>query len=275
MKRFDKRLKKQLKREAPKIPAQAEAVFDKAINKIKAEQMKRKPWFVKYCAALAVIAAVIFLFLNFGTEFLDEERNIAAESDNCSSELAEKNRNVVKKPQIEEMESIRVGMIDCRNPEIRRFTDMILVQFKKDRKESQKSPAIHCEVLANTERWFTLCLIVQEEEGDTAYYYYNVDKRSECIVRMSDLFVGEFDYVGVFSEEIKKQMKEEIESEGDKKYWAASNMEGDYKIDRNQKFYFNQKGNLVILLEKGEVSPEETGSLRFVIEKGVFETALK
>ena len=205
MKRFDKTLKKQLKQEVPKIPARTEMFFEETLNKIETKQIRRKPWF-SACVMLVSVAAVIFLFLNFKTGFLDEEKNGIIESDVHHSLTVAESRKIVEEPQIEEIESIRVRMIDYRNPEIREFTDMILTQFKKDRKESQKNPVADCEVVANTEKWFTLQLIVQEEKGDIACYYYNVDKKSCQIVGLSDLFIHEFDYVNVFSEKIKEQI---------------------------------------------------------------------
>lgn len=269
MKRFDKILKMQLKQEVPKIPSKTEMVFEKALNTIQTEQIKRKSWLC-VSAALICIVTIIFLFLNFKTELLDEQGNGMSESDMYSSLTAVQNQKVAAEPQIEEIESIRVGMVDYQNPEIKEFTDMVLTQFKKDRKESQKNPVADCEVLANTENWFVLRLIVQEEKGEVACYYYNVNKKLCCIVELSDLFVHEFGYVDVFSEKIKEQMKKEIEWE------SESGIEGYFdKIDKNQEFYFNQKGNLVIVFEKGEAAPEEMGYLKFVIEKEVFETALK
>ncbi|MCI9370336.1 MAG: DUF3298 domain-containing protein [Lachnospiraceae bacterium] len=273
MKRFDKTLKKQLKQEVPKIPARTEMFFEETLNKIETKQIRRKPWF-SACVMLVSVAAVIFLFLNFKTGFLDEEKNGIIESDVHHSLTVAESRKIVEEPQIEEIESIRVRMIDYRNPEIREFTDMILTQFKKDRKESQKNPVADCEVVANTEKWFTLQLIVQEEKGDIACYYYNVDKKSCKIVGLSDLFIHEFDYVNVFSEKIKEQIKEE--SKLQKEYGTDSGIEGYFcKIDKNQEFYFNQKGNLVIVLEKEDAALKEKGNLRFVIEKEVFEAALK
>lgn len=264
MKRFDKSLRKQLKQEAPKIPVKTEMAFEEALNNIKTEQIKRKSCFWAY-AALACATIAIFLFLNFKAIILDDERNRMTDPDVYCPLTAPESRKIVNEPQIEEIESIRVGMIDYRNPEIREFTDIILTQFKKDRKENQKNSVTDCEVLANTERWFTLRLTVREEKGDAAYYY-NVDKKSCEIVELPDLFVREFDYVNVFSEKIK----EEMEREQQKENGIESGIEGYfYKIDKNQEFYFNQKGNLVVILEK------ENGNIRFIIEKEVFETALK
>lgn len=264
MKRFDKRLKRQLKQATPKISVQAETAFDKTIDKIREDNLKRKPQrLMQPMPALAALCAVflVLAFLNLKTGRLDGERNEIAEPNICSEASATGNRETAQEPQIEEIESIRVGMIDYHNPEIRQFTEMILTQLKKDRKESQKNLDVDYEIITNTEQWFVLRVIAKEEKGETVYYY-NVDKKSCRIVQLSDLFVGGFDYTEVFSEEIKAQINSEIE--------------GDYyKIDRNQEFYFNQKGNLVLVFRKKEAAPEEIGWIWFVIEKEVFEKALK
>jgi len=275
MKRFDKTLKRQLKQEVPQIPARMEMVFEETFNTIQSKQTKRKSWF-SACAALVCVAAVSFLFLNFKTGLLDEQGNGMTESELYHSLTAAGDEKVAIEPQIEEIESIRVGMIDYRNPEIREYTDMILTQFKKDRKESQKNSVADCEVLADTEKWFALRLIVKEEKGEIACYYYNVDKEACRIVELSDLFVHEFGYVDVFSEKVKEQIKKEMEQKLEKTDGTEVGIEGYfYKIYKNQEFYFNQKGNLVIVFGKGEAAPEEMGYLRFVIEKEIFEAALK
>lgn len=275
MKRVDKILKRQLKQEVPQIPVKTEMAFEKTLNNIRTKQIRKKSWF-SACTALICAMAVIFLFLNFKTGLFNKQEDKIMEPDAYSFLTTAESRKIVEEPQIEEIESIRVGMSDYWNPEIKEFTDIILTQFKKDRKESQKNSVIDCEVLANTEKWFTLRLTVEEEKGDVACYYYNVDKKSCRIIELSDLFVYEFDYINIFSEKIKEQIKEKIEREPQKEDSIDSDIEGYfYKIDKNQEFYFNQKGNLVIVLEKGEKTSKEMGDLKFVIEKEVFETALK
>lgn len=274
MKRIDKRLKKQLKQVAPSIPAKTGMAFDETLNQIKEKQIRRSPWF-SACIVLVYAVALIFIFLNLKTGLWDEEKNRSAGVEAYNSLTDARTGKIIEEPQIEEIESIRVGMIDYRNPEIRKFMDMILAQFKKERKESQKS-STNCEVIANTERWFTLRLVVQEEKKDVCCYYYNVDRKSCQIVELPDLFVQEFDYVDVFSENIREQLKEMLKQELKEPEEIDFDIEGYFsKITKNQEFYFNQKGNLVLVFEKGEAAPEEMGYLKFVIEKEVFEAALK
>lgn len=278
MKRFDKRLQRQLKQEAPQISEKAESAFDETMAKIKSGQLKRK--FSISIYAVWVTAAVFLIFLNFSVKFLDRKNWSAIESAVCSSEKeSEGIKKAAEEPQIEEIESIRVGMIDYRNPEIRQYTDMIFTQYKKDKKDNQKTPAIDSKIITNTERWFTLRLTVQgEREGTLVYHYYHIDKKSCNIVQLSDLFAEGFDYINIFSDEIKRQMQTEMSNDTNKTYYIDFDRytEGSfYKIDKNQNFYFNQSGNLVIVFDREEVAPEDMGCPHFVIDKELYELALK
>ena len=277
MRRFDKRLQRRLKQEAPEISEKAERAFDKAIAEIKTEQLKRKLPISIY--AVWIMAAVFLLLLNFSVKFSDGKNTFDVESVTYNAEKESKrNEMAAKEPQIEEMESIRVGMLDYRNPEIRQYMDMILAQYKKDRKENQKTLSIDCEIITNTELWFTLRLTVWEEKEGALLYYYHINKKSCHIVQLSDLFIEEFDYINIFSDEIKAQMQEEMRNEPDKTYYIDFDgymQRNFYKIDKNQNFYFNQNGNLVIVFESEEVAPADMGCPHFVIEKELYEMALK
>ena len=68
------------------------------------------------------------------------------------------------------------------------------------------------------------------------------------------------------SEEILRQMEERMTEYGDTYYTKSENYpQGFEKIIKEQKFYVNSDGLLVVVFEAGTVAPEEQGSIEFVI----------
>ena len=106
--------------------------------------------------------------------------------------------------------------------------------------------------------------------------FYNIDKRTDEIVKLSDLFDDE-NYKKAISEEIKKQMVSRMEKDKDVVYWIdGENEEWSFSmIEDNQNFYFSNKGNIVIVFDKYEVGPGATGTPEFEINKQIYEKYLK
>jgi len=127
------------------------------------------------------------------------------------------------------------------------------------------------DTIMNNARWFTLQLTITTTaaSSNTRYKIYNIDRNIGKIVELEDLFPRNYDYVTVISENIKMQMREQMKTDDGITYFIRSSEEPDGfdKIKRNQNFYFNDKGNLVIVFDQGEVAPSYVGTPKFVIPK--------
>lgn len=105
--------------------------------------------------------------------------------------------------------------------------------------------------------------------SSTTMKYDTIDKKNEILITLPSLFKDDR-YVDVISENIKKQMIEQNKADKNKFYWVAGieqkgNMELFEKISKEQNFYINAEGKLVISFNKYEVAPGYMGVIEFVI----------
>ena len=165
------------------------------------------------------------------------------------------------------------------NEDVNQLTQNILDKFYAEmNSENHLSIKVESDVIQNNKYWFTLKLTISEvaASSDLKYKYYNIDKRTDEIVKLSDLFDDE-NYKKAISEEIKKQMVSRMEKDKDVVYWIdEENEEWSFSmIEDNQNFYFSNKGNNVIAFDKYEVGPGATGAPEFEINKQIYEKYLK
>lgn len=165
------------------------------------------------------------------------------------------------------------------NEDVNQLTQNILDKFYAEmNSENHLSIKVESDVIENNKYWFTLKLTISEvaASSDLKYKYYNIDKRTDEIVKLSDLFDDE-NYKKAISEEIKKQMISRMEKDKDVVYWIdEENEEWNFNmIEDNQNFYLSNKGNIVIVFDKYEVGPGATGTPEFEINKQIYEKYLK
>lgn len=165
------------------------------------------------------------------------------------------------------------------NEDVDQLTQNILDKFYAEmNSENHLSIKVESDVIENNKYWFTLKLTISEvaASSDLKYKYYNIDKRTDEIVKLSDLFDDE-NYKKAISEEIKKQMISRMEKDNDVVYWIdEENEEWNFNmIEDNQNFYLSNKGNIVIVFDKYEVGPGSTGTPEFEINKQIYEKYLK
>jgi hypothetical protein len=114
--------------------------------------------------------------------------------------------------------------------------------------------------------------------SSTTFQYDTVDKKKEILITLPSLF-KDISYVEIISENIKKQMTEQMKSDSDKIYWVAGaskekNMEIFDKITENQSFYINPQSKLIISFNKYEVAPGYMGVVEFIIPTEVIADIL-
>ena len=128
------------------------------------------------------------------------------------------------------------------------------------------------EVVTDTEDWFTLRLTLYTLGGSSSvqFRYYHIDKATGQTVTLSDLIEPEsFETV---SEEIKDQMREQMEADDSVYYWLDSDIsEWNFtEIAQDQNFYWNADGDLVIVFDEYEVAPGFMGCPEFVIPETAY-----
>jgi hypothetical protein len=114
--------------------------------------------------------------------------------------------------------------------------------------------------------------------SSTTFKYDTIDKKNEVLLTLPSLFKDN-SYVEIISENIKKQMREQMKSDSDKIYWIADEgkkktMEIFDKISENQNFYINAQFQLVIIFNKYEVAPGYMGVVEFIIPTDAISSIL-
>jgi hypothetical protein len=105
--------------------------------------------------------------------------------------------------------------------------------------------------------------------SSTVFKYDTIDKKNQVLITLPSLFKDE-SYVSVISSNIKSQMKERMEADKNKIYWIEGQVEESVKvafqnISKEQNFYINNEGKLVISFNKYEVAPGYMGVIEFII----------
>lgn len=161
---------------------------------------------------------------------------------------------------------------DSINAEIQQITDKLIAEFEEglSQEEGYQSMTVSSEVIATTPDYFTLKLMCFQSAG-SGYeqdYYYTIDLKTKERLQLKDLFKEGADYITPISDNIKKQMKEQMAADPNVSYWLDSDMpEWDFQnITDETGFYLDADGNLVISFNEGDVAPMFMGCVSFTID---------
>lgn len=165
------------------------------------------------------------------------------------------------------------------NADVERLTQKVMKRYYEEKDENNHlSIQLKSEVIQNDENWFTLKLTISEVSGssDTQYKYYNIDKKEDKIIELSDLFEG-VQYKDIISQEIKRQMKERMAKDENEIYWIDSELEewSFTSIADNQNYYLSENGNIVIVFDKYEVGPGYMGTPEFEIPEDLYSQFIR
>ena len=114
--------------------------------------------------------------------------------------------------------------------------------------------------------------------SSTTIQYDTIDKKNQILITLPSLFKDE-SYVDIISENIKEQMREQMKNDENKIYWVSDAgleepMEYFDRISKEQSFYINNDGKLVISFDKYEAAPGYMGVVEFVIPTEVISDIL-
>lgn len=163
------------------------------------------------------------------------------------------------------------------NAEIQSITDNLIAEFEKnlDEEMGYQDVTVTSEVLATTPDYFTLKLICYQGAGSGYQwnYYYTIDLNTGERLQLKDIFKEGADYITPISENIKLQMQERMDADENVYYWLNDEIEEwNFKaITDETSFYLNEKDNVVIGFNEGDVAPMYMGTVEFEITAEVLE----
>ena len=157
------------------------------------------------------------------------------------------------------------------NQEIKQITDELIAEFEKnlEDEEGYQDVLVKSEILATTQDYFTLKLIcyIGSGSGYEWNYFYTIDLNTGERLALKDLFTEGADYITPISENIKEQMQSQMDADNNVYYWLNDEIEEwNFKsITDETSFYINEKGNIVIGFNEGDVAPMYMGTVEFEI----------
>lgn len=127
------------------------------------------------------------------------------------------------------------------------------------------------EIITDTDRLLTLSRYVTTTAASAAETrtYDTIDKQENIVITLPSLFKDD-SYIQVISDQIKQQMRQQMQEDQDKIYWIESAEDDDVmtpfeSISKDQNFYINADGKLVISFNEYDVAPGYMGVVEFVI----------
>ena len=161
------------------------------------------------------------------------------------------------------------------NAEIQAITEPFIEEFKANLENEQgyQEIGVKSEVINTTQDYFTLKLICYMAEGSSAewYYYFTIDLNTGERLQLADIFAEGADYISPISENIISQMREKMAEDEMNMYWLDDEIEElNFKaIKKDQSFYLDAEGNVVISFNEGDVAPMYMGVVEFTIPSEV------
>ena len=243
---------------------------------------------VGWAAAAAVIALVVVPNTSATAAYAMEQipilgsviravtiRNYQYESEDYSADIQEVKLEQGNGETAVGTEEDRLeGSIQTINESIEEMTDRLVARFEEQVEQGEGHSSIYAdhEGVTNTDTWFTLRIDVTEiaASGFQYQYYYHIDKTTGEIASLKNLFKEGADYITPISENIKKQMREEMRADESKMYWIDSEDEiiEDFEtIKEDQNFYLNEEGQIVICFDEYEVAPGYMGLVEFAVDE--------
>ena len=178
-------------------------------------------------------------------------------------------------------EEILENTTDEINAEIQKITNELLNEFAIHMREElgYKELIVKSEVLVTTQEYFTLKLSCYQGEasGYAWNYFYTIDLISGERLQLKDIFVEGADYITPISENIKEQMRNRMAQDENVYYWLDDEIEElNFKaISEETSFYINEKDNVVISFDQGEVAAMYLGVVEFEIPAEVLDDIRK
>ena len=135
--------------------------------------------------------------------------------------------------------------------------------------EGNMSVNLDYTVIKDSDRLFSIRFdqLLVMASGTQLVKIYHIDKQTGEMINLAGLFREGTDFITPISDNIKKQMKEQMEADEMITYWLDSETpEWDFQsVREDSTFYVNEKGNLVIVFERVRGSSRYMGSVEFEI----------
>lgn len=193
----------------------------------------------------------------------------------------------IKRPSLEDMiddvGDLNNQIVEDLNDQIDAFINEIRKEFLwyvSRKYEGHVGADINYQILRNDDDMLVVQFFSTINAGGSVQYSRNfvLDKQKGKILGLSDLFLKSSDYRGLISQDILRQMKEQMKN-GKGIYFVPGGIWPESacfkEIEEEQNFYINSQNHLVIVFDEYEVAPGSMGSPEFVIDTGILKNILQ
>ncbi|MED4454670.1 anti-sigma-V factor rsiV [Metabacillus fastidiosus] len=279
----------ELKEEYMNIPIPKE--LDDIVNKALLTKKKKnapKSWII-------VIAAAVILFIssiNANPSFAQTMEKIPIVGDLIKLltfveyKVEEENFHAdIKVPEIKNLEnkSLQSALNEKYLKENEQLYKSFMDEMDKLKEKNGGNIGVDSdyEVIEENEQILTIrrTVVKTAASAEQTVQYDTVDKKHEVLITLPSLFKNN-DYVKVISENIQEQMRNQMKKDQNKIYWVEGTEleimadEAFKTISKDQNFYINKNGKLVISFNEYDVAPGYMGVVEFEIPTKVMEDQL-
>lgn len=291
MKQMEKKRQeyKELHMNAKQVEEMKERMHQAKTDRENAKRFRNKPVWVKVATSVAVAALLLVVLPNTSPTISHAMEQIPGIGNVVKlvsryhyGHDSERYSADVDVPELKSDNETLAKTTEEINEEINKITNDIIREFEAglEDEEGYQDVIVKSELLATTEDYFTLKLICYQGAGSGAEwdYYYTIDLRTGERLQLKDLFKEGADYVTPISDSIKTQMRTRMKEDENVSYWIDEEEFPDMNfvaIKAEEDFYINDKGNLVICFDEGDVAPMYMGCVTFEIPKEVVKDIWK
>ncbi|MED4460914.1 anti-sigma-V factor rsiV [Metabacillus fastidiosus] len=269
------------------IPKELDDVVNKALLR-KEKRKVRKSWII-------VIAAAVILFIssiNANPSFAQTMEKIPIVGDLIKLltfveyKVEEENFHAdIKVPEIKNLEnkSLQSALNEKYLKENEQLYKSFMDEMDKIKEKNGGNIGVDSdyEVIEENEQILTIrrTVVKTAASAEQTVQYDTVDKKHEVLITLPSLFKNN-DYVKVISENIQEQMRNQMKKDQNKIYWVEGTEleiiadEAFKTISKDQNFYINKNGKLVISFNEYDVAPGYMGVVEFEIPTKVMEDQL-
>ena len=276
------------------IPKELDFVVRKALKESEINNMNKRNNFKKgrlVAASIAVATVVFTVGVNSSPAFAKTLskipvvgsivevltfREYAVDEDTFKADI--------KVPAIEGLEnkSLENSLNEKYLAENKKLYEQFITDMDKLKANGGGHAGVNSGYIVKTDTDYLLsigCYVVNTVgTSSTTMKYDTIDKKNEVLITLPSLFKDD-SYVDIISNNIKKQMVEQYKVDNNKFYWVEgieqkATMELFEKISKEQNFYINTEGKLVISFDKYEVAPGYMGVVEFTIPTEILSDSL-
>lgn len=182
----------------------------------------------------------------------------------------------IKIPEVsvkDESGSVLEESTETINKSIEEYTNEIIRRYESDVDaaggEGHMDVELDYSVITDNDRLFSIRFdqLLVMASGAQMVKIYHIDKNTGEMIGLSGLFKEGADYAKPISDNIKEQMKSQMEADEMATYWLDSDTpEWNFEtVTADTTFYINESGKLVIVFDEYEVAPGYMGSVEFEI----------